>query len=591
METKSLNCSFWLHVACAYLTIGLMGLTQLAELVAFPLMRNYFKPTADQYGLATSVFGCCYLLGCFLSTLILKKWGCKTLYVITYLTDTFGCIALQFARSFFWACACIFFITTSLGLFEISTNSVATSLFKKHTATWMMFMQTCFGIGATLSPIICKWGVKFTNSVATSLFKKHTATWMMFMQTCFGIGATLSPIICKWGVKLLHRDFFSCYIMIAIIVSLGFLFICFVDINPSRFNESEEKKVDVVVDGATVQQSISQETAAQQSTSQETAAQQSISQETAVQQSISQETAAQQSISQETAAQQPITQDTTTQKPISQETTTQKPITEDTTTQRPITEDTTTQKPITEDTTQKPITQDITAQETPVKEVSTTKSSAFNTTYSWWTTLSTPMCWLCAATMGMMEGVENGTNSWATLYLVDILHFDPLKEVATFATFLQLIFTISRLISGPIIDWIGYYRSLYFSNIGCMLLLLVGFLTGRKGIYFFVFTSFFYAWFWPTNVCVMMGIFKENAPFATSHIFVMQGLFTFPFGYILGWVNRLCGDQWAYRANLVFGTLALICLTVEYCINKKKENPVSAPLISEEEKAASVTVV
>ncbi|KAK8824712.1 hypothetical protein WA556_005406 [Blastocystis sp. ATCC 50177/Nand II] len=550
METKSLNCSFWLHVACAYLTIGLMGLTQLAELVAFPLMRNYFKPTADQYGLATSVFGCCYLLGCFLSTLILKKWGCKTLYVIAYLTDIFGCIALQFARSFFWACACIFFITTSLGLFEISTNSVA-----------------------------------------TSLFKKHTATWMMFMQTCFGIGATLSPIICKWGVKLLHRDFFSCYIMIAIIVSLGFLFICFVDINPSRFNESEEKKVDVVVDGATVQQSISQETAAQQSTSQETAAQQSISQETAVQQSISQETAAQQSISQETAAQQPITQDTTTQKPISQETTTQKPITEDTTTQRPITEDTTTQKPITEDTTQKPITQDITAQETPVKEVSTTKSSAFNTTYSWWTTLSTPMCWLCAATMGMMEGVENGTNSWATLYLVDILHFDPLKEVATFATFLQLIFTISRLISGPIIDWIGYYRSLYFSNIGCMLLLLVGFLTGRKGIYFFVFTSFFYAWFWPTNVCVMMGIFKENAPFATSHIFVMQGLFTFPFGYILGWVNRLCGDQWAYRANLVFGTLALICLTVEYCINKKKENPVSAPLISEEEKAASVTVV
>ena len=481
METKSLNCSFWLHVACAYLTIGLMDLTQLAELVAFPLMRNYFKPTADQYGLATSVFGYCYLLGCFLSTLILKKWGCKTLYVIAYLTDIFGCIALQFARSFFWACACIFFITTSLGLFEISTNSVA-----------------------------------------TSLFKKHTATWMMFMQTCFGIGATLSPITCKWGVKLLHRDFFSCYIMIAIIVSLGFLFICFVDINPAKFNECEEKKVDVVVDCATVQQSISQETAAQQS----------------------------------------ISQDITTQKPITQDTTTQKPITEDTT-----------------------------AQETPVKEVSTTKSSTFNTTYSWWTTLSTPMCWLCAATMGMMEGVENGTNSWATLYLVDILHFDPLKEVATFATFLQLIFTISRLISGPIIDWIGYYRSLYFSNIGCMLLLLVGFLTGRTGIYFLVFTSFFYAWFWPTNVCVMMGIFKENAPFATSHIFVMQGLFTFPFGYILGWVNRLCGDQWAYRANLVFGTLALICLTVEYCINKKKENPVSAPLISEEEKAASVTVV
>ena len=48
-------------------------------------------------------------------------------------------------------------------------------------------------------------------------------------------------------MKLLHRDFFSCYIMIAIIVSLGFLFICSVDINPDKFSESEEKKVDVFV--------------------------------------------------------------------------------------------------------------------------------------------------------------------------------------------------------------------------------------------------------------------------------------------------------------------------------------------------------
>ena len=70
----------------------------------------------------------------------------------------------------------------------------------------------------------------------------------------------------------------------------------------------------------------------------------------------------------------------------------------------------------------------------------------------------------------------------------------------------------------------------------------------------------------------MMGIFKENAPLATSHIFVMQGLFTLPFGYVLGWVNRLYGNCWAYRANLVFGVIALICLTVEYCLDKKRKS-------------------
>ena len=462
METKSLNCAFWLHVACAYLTIGLMGLTQLAELVAFPLLRDYFSPTADQYGLVTSILGGCYLLGCFLSSLILKKWGFKTLYVIAYLTDITGCILLQFARSFFWASACLFFISTSQGLFEISTNAVA-----------------------------------------TSLFKKHTATWMMFMQTCFGIGATLSPILCKWSVHLLNRNFYSCYIMVATLVSLGFIFICFIDINPARCYESEEKSVDVVVDDPAIPQDVS------------------------------------------------VVQEVTANEMMHTEVN----------------------------------TNELTHTEATANELTHTEVNT-NNSYSWWTTLSTPMCWLCAVTMGMMEGMENGTNSWATLYLVDILHFDPLKEVATFATFLQLIFTISRLISGPLIDWVGYYSSLYISNIGCMLLLLIGFLTGRNGIYFFVFTSFFYAWFWPTNVCVMMGIFKENAPYATSHIFVMQGLFTFPFGYILGWVNRLCGDQWAYRANLLFGTIALICLTAEYCISKKKEESVKVALISEEKEIA-----
>ena len=404
VETHHKNYHFWLLVVVAYLTIGLMGLTELASLVAFPLLRDYYKAPADQYGLFVSIFGGCYLLGCFLSSLILKKWGFKTLYVVAYLMDIVGCLLLQFSVNFFMACVCLFLVGTSQGFFEISTNSVA-----------------------------------------TSLFKTHTATWMMFMQTCFGIGATVSPMLCKWSVHLLHRDFFSCYLMVAAIVFLGFIFICFIDIRPELCNTESDKDVEA-------------------------------------------------------------------------------------------------------------------------------QPSLRTSSYSWRNTLTTGMCWLCAVTMGMMEGMENGTNNWATLYLVDVLHFDPLKEVATFSTYLQLIFTISRLISGPIIDWIGYYRSLYLSVIGCWVLLLVGFLTGRTGIYFFVFTSFFYAWFWPTNVCVMMGIFKENAPLATSHIFVMQGLFTLPFGYVLGWVNRLYGNCWAYRANLVFGVIALICLTVEYCLDKKRKS-------------------
>ena len=69
------------------------------------------------------------------------------------------------------------------------------------------------------------------------------------------------------------------------------------------------------------------------------------------------------------------------------------------------------------------------------------------------------------------------------------------------------------------------------------------------------FMSFFYAWFWPTNVCAFMKIFKNNAPLASSHIIVMQGLLTLPISTILGTINRKFGQQWAYHLLLVFSVL------------------------------------
>ena len=95
--------------------------------------------------------------------------------------------------------------------------------------------------------------------------------------------------------------------------------------------------------------------------------------------------------------------------------------------------------------------------------------------------------------MGMMEAVEVGNNTWAPLYLQDVLHLDPLKELVVFGTWLQILFTVSRLISGPLIDCLGYFTSLYISNVICALLLIIGFLLGKNGPYAFVFMSFFYA--------------------------------------------------------------------------------------------------
>jgi singapore isolate B (sub-type 7) whole genome shotgun sequence assembly, scaffold_1 len=412
METSTDGYSktqFGLLVATIYLTMLMMGLTEMSCLVALPMMKTYFNVSDDVWGLFSSILGGCYLFGCFCASFILKYCGFKVMFMSAFIVDIVGCVCLQVTNSFWQAAICIFVIWTSTGLFEISTNSAS-----------------------------------------TATFKKNTATWMMFMQCCFGIGATLSPIVCRFGVHVLKHDFFSCYVAIAIIVSFFFLLLIFVPI-PIKFVEGEDK--------------------------------------------------------------------------------------------------------------------------------SDIEGRFPSSDYSWCSTLKSGVAWICAFSMGMMEAVEVGNNTWAPLYLQDVLHLDPLKELVVFGTWLQILFTVSRLISGPLIDCLGYFTSLYISNVICALLLIIGFLLGKNGPYAFVFMSFFYAWFWPTNVCAFMKIFKNNAPLASSHIIVMQGLLTLPISTILGTINRKFGQQWAYHLLLVFSVLSLIAITLMLLAYKRIEKKETESLV------------
>ena len=410
---------FWLMVASIYLTMTMMGLTEMSGLVALPMMKQYFNVDSATWGLFNSILGTCYLVGSLLASFILKYFGFKTMFLSAFVMDIAGCLLLQSAKTFWTAASCVIVIWISTGLYEISTNSASTATFKKHTATLMMLMQCCFGIGGTLSPIVSSLGIRF-----------------------------------------FHHDFYSCYLAIGIVVGVVMLFVAFVPI-PIHFDSSESSS----------------------------------------------------------------TTSLASEKPV----------------------------------------------ETTGKASGQSDTIMPSADYGWWNTLSSSSAWICAFSLGMMEAVETGNNVWAPLYLIEVLKFDAEKDLPVFGSWLQIFFTISRAISGPVIDFLGYYSSLYIANIGCALLLIVGFCLGRAGIYCFVFTSFFYAWFWPTNICASMRIFKNNAPLVTSHMIVMQTIMIIPISTILGKINHRFGDQWAYRLLLVFSALALVAVTLMRAVYKRIE--------------------
>ena len=185
--------------------------------------------------------------------------------------------------------------------------------------------------------------------------------------------------------------------------------------------------------------------------------------------------------------------------------------------------------------------------------------------------LRLPSVWLCSITMGMMQTVESSGASWAPLYLVDVLDFDVETDVVNFTTALYIIFTVSRLISGPMIDKMGYYCYLYMCLGACFVLLAIGFCIGRKGVVLFALTGFFYSATWPVFICVIMGYYKENAPTVTSVVIVLQGVMLLPMNTILGWINERCGKQWAYQLTLVFCVLGAVLLTCVYYSQKRME--------------------
>ena len=185
--------------------------------------------------------------------------------------------------------------------------------------------------------------------------------------------------------------------------------------------------------------------------------------------------------------------------------------------------------------------------------------------------LATPSVWLCSLTMAMGQAVENSGASWAPLYLVDVLGFSIDTDVANFSMWLYAVFTVSRLVSGFVIDRIGYYTSLYISHVSCFVLLAVGFLLGRNGLPCFVLSSFFYSANWPLFICIIMGYYKENAPAATSVVIVLQGVINLPITYLLGVLNEYVSKSLAYRLTLVFCVVGSLLLTCVYFSQKRLE--------------------
>jgi len=181
---------------------------------------------------------------------------------------------------------------------------------------------------------------------------------------------------------------------------------------------------------------------------------------------------------------------------------------------------------------------------------------------SFFTALKTPMVWLFAITLGLMMVVEMCTPNWAGLYFQDVYHMDPKTSGAAFVSNFFILFTISRLVCGFIIEKLGYLRSIFIALFIVIIILTIGFFMGAKGIYVLPALGFFVAIFWPTTLATAMGYFKKDAPVMTSAIIVIGGALNSGIQLLIGLFNRLAGPAWGYRSCLLYAVIIIAMLVV-----------------------------
>ena len=178
---------------------------------------------------------------------------------------------------------------------------------------------------------------------------------------------------------------------------------------------------------------------------------------------------------------------------------------------------------------------------------------------SFLTALKTPSVWAIGITLGVMVGVELAFANWGGLYFHDLYGMDPTTYGANFISAFYILFTLSRLLSGFLIEKIGYMRSLFASSLLSTLFFSIGFALGGTGIFILPVLGLFLGFTWPTILAVAIGFFGNDAPVMTAAVMAIAGLLNSGIQLIMGYINHWIGAGWGFRSCLLF-SIIIICL-------------------------------
>lgn len=185
--------------------------------------------------------------------------------------------------------------------------------------------------------------------------------------------------------------------------------------------------------------------------------------------------------------------------------------------------------------------------------------------------LKDPAVYLLGLAQGCIAGTENITTNWSPIYFRDLYGWDVHTKGAHFVTLFFAVYSISRAVSGFLIDAIGEIKSLMLLLFSVILLYILGFCLGEKGAIVLISTGAFVAPLFPTFLTVAMLLFKRNVSKCTCVILLFYMIISQVVQYFVGLICKYMGVQWGYRFVVILMATVLVDVFVLSCILKKRE--------------------
>jgi fucose permease len=195
-------------------------------------------------------------------------------------------------------------------------------------------------------------------------------------------------------------------------------------------------------------------------------------------------------------------------------------------------------------------------------------------TASFWLGLKNPLVWRFGVIMGLAGALESGSTSWSGLYLQDVYGLDPKSAGAAFVSTFFILYTVSRLLGGFVIEKTGYLKSLICADLIILLIFIAGFSAGRRGVWLLPLNGLFIALFWPTMLAVSIGVFREEAQTASGAIIVIAFSLNGIIQFGIGLINRFAGEAWGYRSSMVYAIILFFMLYFLRALLTKKPGAV-----------------